>query len=70
MSNKTAKCHECGSRFTIVARFRFDKKIYLCRTCAYQSVSHEDEILGNKKPLIMPFIKRRLWYSDDVNALV
>ncbi len=64
MNNKTAKCHDCGSRFTVISCARKNlgyKVIYLCRTCTYGGVLRMDRILNGKQRLIIPFVKRRIW---------
>ena len=73
MNNKIAKCHECGSRFTVSA---YAKKslgyriIHLCRTCTYRAISRADEILGSKSPIIIPFVKRRAYRKGGGSYLV
>ncbi len=73
MNNKTARCHECGSRFTIST---YAKKtlgyrvIYLCRTCTYRAMSREYEMLGSKSPIIIPFVKRRAYRKGGGSYLV
>ena len=64
MNNKTTKCFECGSQFTVIAYARKSlrwKTIHLCRTCAYRAAGITDEILGREVAKVIPFVKRKLW---------
>ncbi len=67
------KCHECGSRFTVIAiarrkdtpsrlytSFPHDT-LHLCRTCAYGRGLRMNRILNGRQQLIIPFVKRRIW---------
>ncbi len=73
------KCHKCGSRFTVIAYIRRKDgpgypfllegysyvTTHLCRTCAFEHAFRISRLFSYKAPLIIPFVKMRIWFLSD-----
>lgn len=72
------KCHKCSSRFIVIAYLKkkdfwgypwlycvHPRISYLCRTCAFGHSLEMDKKLNSRVPLIIPFVKKRIWSLDN-----